>query len=73
MLLTTENNKKMYLVQVTDYNGNDIGLYLVPENVPQTQFEEEIKKYDDQDEFDENNKLGVERIFAEESLIDVNF
>ena len=63
----------MYLVQVTDYNGNDIGLYLVPENVPQTQFEEEIKKYDDQDEFDENNKLGVERIFAEESLIDVNF
>ena len=73
MLLTTENNKKMYLVQVTDYNGNEIGLYLVPENVPQTQFEEEIKKYDDQDEFDENNKLGVERIFAEESLIDVNF
>ena len=73
MLLTTENNKKMYLVQVTDYNGNDIGLYLVPENVTQTQFEEEIKKYDDQDEFDENNKLGVERIFAEESLIDVNF
>ena len=73
MLLKTENNKKMYLVQVTDYNGNEIGLYLVPENVPQTQFEEEIKKYDDQDEFDENNKLGVERIFAEESLIDVNF
>jgi protein tyrosine/serine phosphatase len=73
MLLTIENNKKMYLVEVTDYTGNNIGLYLVPENVLQTQFEAEIIKYGNQNEFDENNKLGAIRFFAEESLVDVNF
>jgi hypothetical protein len=71
MLLQTEDNKKMYLVQLTDFNGNEIGLYLVPENVPQTQFEEEIEKYGDQSEFDENNELGVVRVFAEESILSV--
>ena len=62
------------LVQVIDNSdGLNVGLYLLPENVTVDEFETAIKTYDDQDDFDETNFLGVKRIFVEESILDLNF
>lgn len=68
------NGKKVILVQVSDINNDsDVGLYLVPEGVDIDDFEQEIQKAEDQDDFDMNNNLGVQRIFACESKVDTNF
>lgn len=61
------------LVQVTNDNtGVVVGLYLVPtENIEA--FEVDIQCADDQDEFDENNLVGAERIFADDCILNIQF
>lgn len=62
MIVKVENQGHT-LVQVTcSYTGIIIGLYLVPETIEIEKFEKEFEKAEDQDEFDNNNKLGVKRI-----------
>lgn len=73
-MILLESGKKQTLVQVTNENtGEVMGLYLVPEGVTVNEFEDEIVQYEDQDDFDENNELGVQRIFADDSVLDVQF
>jgi len=67
------NNKEHTLVQVTNKNnGNVLGLYLVPKRVSIEQFEEAFELENDQDNFDLANALGVERIHAYESILDID-
>lgn len=71
MILKVEG-KSYKLAQVTDNStGAIIGLYLVPENISFDAFEHAIQNAVTQDDFDENNKLGVLRIFAYDSMLNL--
>ena len=62
------------LVQVTNENdGTVMGLYLVPNDISLAEFEIALISAEDQDEFENNNTLGVERIFAYDSILDINY
>ena len=68
------DGKSHTLVQVTDDStGEAIGLYLVPEEVSIDQFETAIQEADDQNDFDEENTLGVQRVFAYDSILTLKF
>ncbi len=68
------NGKSQTLVQVTDDStGVAVGLYLVPEKTTIDEFEAALKAAEDQNEFDENNTLGVQRIFAYDSILSLQF
>ena len=67
------NGKEMNIIQVTDINsGFAAGLYLV-EKDKIDHFEEEICMFDDQNLFDENNRCGAKRVFAYDSILNLNF
>jgi len=62
--------KDKRLVQLTNQEfGDHMGLYLVPKDVTDDQFETAFNSADDQDDFDENNTLGIERIMADEIFV----
>lgn len=62
------------LVQVTDsVTGVNRGLYFVPKHICVETFEYELKKSGSQVNFDENNDIGVQRVYAYESLLDLEF
>ena len=69
MVLKDINNVKQTLVELSDDCGNTLGLYLVPEGITIEAFERHYKKIGDQNTFDESNSLGVQRIYAYESII----
>jgi hypothetical protein len=61
------------LVEVTSTSsGMALGLYLVPVGKLE-EFETEFAQAEDQDEFDENNNVGAERIFAIASFVEESF
>lgn len=61
------------LTQVTNSdNGTVIGLYLVPIDKTE-EFEQAMENIEDQDEFDCENTLGVERVFVDELILSVKF
>lgn len=69
MEIFVENDSKK-LVQVTDGNeGVAIGLYLIPVDVSYDDFENEFEKAESQDEFDENNSLSAQRVYAYDSIV----
>ena len=64
----TKNDKR--IVQLTGQEfGDHIGLYLVPKNISDDEFEKCFEAAEDQDDFDENNTLGIERVFADEIFV----
>lgn len=61
------------LVEVTsNISGESVGLYLVPTEKIE-QFEKELSDAEDQYEFDENNTVGAERVYADDVILDVQF
>lgn len=55
------------LVQVTDTITNEpLGLYLVPISVSNEELEDNIAHVSSQDDFDNENDLGIERVIIEE-------
>ena len=73
MILTIEGQSHT-LVQVTcSDTGMNQGLYLIPETIEIDEFEKEFEKAEDQDEFDNNNELGVKRITAYDSILNLKF
>jgi hypothetical protein len=72
------DNIQMKLIQVSSRNLfvddiNPKGLYLVPNKVEINDFEEEAEKFEEQDEFDENNSIGAQRIYAYDSVVEINW
>ena len=68
------DSKSQKLVQVTnENNGTVLGLYFLPVNVPFEKFEKEFTAAESQDEFDENNTIGAQRVFAYDAILDVEF
>lgn len=66
------DGKSQTLVQVTSQNNGDVlGLYLVPEGISIEEFENAFELANDQDDFEDSNTLGVERIYAHNSILDV--
>lgn len=66
--------KSMNLVQVTDNStGQSIGLYFIPYNVTIDEMEYEIENAESQDDFDENNTLGIQRVFPYDMIADLKF
>lgn len=73
-MILKENGVSQTLVQVTNENdGTVLGLYLVPKNVQLAEFEIALISAEDQDDFDCNNTLGVQRISAYDSILDINY
>lgn len=73
-MILTINGKSHTLVQVmSTANGLQYGLYLVPDNVEIKEFEKAFEAAENQDDFDCNNNLGVERITPYESILDITF
>lgn len=63
-------DKEYYLLQATDIStGEILGLYLAPLGLSVDDFVKEFQE-NEQDFFDENNTLGVIRIFAYDTLLD---
>jgi len=66
--------KNMNLVQVTNNSdGQSVGLYFVPYNVTMDEMQNAIEKAEDQDDFDENNNLGIQRVYAYDMIAELNF
>ena len=63
-----ETNGKMLIQAIEVDSGQPLGLYLVPIDKVD-EFENEINSINDQDEFDDNNSVGAERIFAGEAFV----
>jgi len=59
----------MKLIEVKNEDEFVYGLYNVSESVSPQQFEKEFNRFDIQDDFDEENLIGVERVFCEEFII----
>ncbi|MFV2013789.1 MAG: hypothetical protein ACC656_00025 [Candidatus Heimdallarchaeota archaeon] len=57
------------LIEVKNEDQFVYGLYNVPESVTSKQFETEFNRFDEQDDFDEENLIGVERVFFEEYIL----
>jgi hypothetical protein len=71
MILKVEG-KSYKLAQVTDdITGAVMGLYLVPENISFDAFEHAMQNAVTQEDFDENNELGVLRVFAYDSMLNL--
>lgn len=73
MTITVEG-KNVNLVQVTNDNtGFQAGLYFVPYNVTMDEMQYAIEKAEDQDDFDSNNNLGIQRVYAYDMIADLKF
>jgi len=61
------------LVQIIDgFTGKFVGVYSVPDD-KREQFFAEIEKAESQSEFDEDNTLGVKRVFIDEEVLEIKF
>lgn len=66
-MIYNSNGDVVKLVQITnELDDLPIGLYLVPEKVSNDELEENFKRANSQDEFDNQNNLGIVRIFVDE-------
>ena len=73
-MIIKENGVSQTLIQVTnENNGTVLGLYLIPENVSLAEFEKTLINAESQDDFDDNNILGVQRISAYDLILDINY
>ena len=68
------DNVPMQLIQLSSLDDfSPKGLYLIPASLPIAVFEEKVKEFDNQDDFDENNEIGAQRIFPYDSIIDIDW
>ena len=73
-MILTVDNKQMKLVQLSSTDDiNPKGLYLVPNHISFDAFEEEVAKFEEQDDFDSKNTIEAQRIFAYDSIIELDW
>ena len=75
-MLIKVNNKTMTLVQLSTTNSETPkGLYLVPATISIAEFEEQVKSFDKsqdaQDDFDELNTIGAQRVYAYDCIMEL--
>ena len=76
-MLIKVNGKTMTLVQLSTTDSEiPKGLYLVPATVSIDEFEAQVKAFDKsqdaQDDFDELNTIGAQRVYAYESVMELD-
>lgn len=56
-------------IQITSKDGSEIGIYVLPSKMSQEEFKAEFDKFEEQDDFDNDNTIGAERLYIEEEWI----
>jgi len=57
------------LIQVVHEDGFVVGMYMVPKELSQEDFEAEFMRFEEQEEFDEGNNINAEREFIAEEYV----
>jgi hypothetical protein len=56
------------LIQVYNLDSQQLGIYKVPAELSDEEFNAEFIKYEDQNDFDDMNTIEAERVFIEEEV-----